>query len=122
MIRRHLKLNTAQRSTMLHVMHIVKIQLFVALSLLSSNLEAQVPAKLAFQNDRFAGLHFDFHANSNDTTIGETFSEAQVDSLLTLVSPDFIQVDTKGHLGISSYPTAVGNAPKKFRKDIMRIW
>lgn len=72
--------------------------------------------------DRFAGLHFDFHATLKDTTIGRTFTSEMIDSLLSLVKPDFIQVDCKGHPGISSYPTKVGHAPPHFDKDIMKIW
>jgi hypothetical protein len=71
---------------------------------------------------RFAGLHFDFHAGLNDNTIGETFTYEMIDSLLSIVKPDFIQVDCKGHAGITSYPTKVGNTPATFSKDIMKIW
>lgn len=71
---------------------------------------------------RFAGLHFDFHAQLADTTIGQTFTASMIDSLLSMVKPDFIQVDCKGHAGISSYPTKVGNTPPAFKKDIMKIW
>jgi hypothetical protein len=72
--------------------------------------------------DSFFGLHFDFHANLTDTTIGNTLTEGMVDSLLRLVKPDFIQVDSKGHPGVSSYPTKVGYAPKRFVKDPLRLF
>ena len=71
---------------------------------------------------RFAGLHLDFHAVLQDTTIGKTFTYGMIDSLLSITKPDFIQVDCKGHAGISSYPTKVGNTPPAFSKDIMKIW
>lgn len=74
------------------------------------------------EKPRFAGLHFDFHAGAQDTTIGKTFTYSMIDSLLTIIKPDFIQVDCKGHAGFSSYPTKVGNTPKAFSKDIMKIW
>ena len=70
----------------------------------------------------FFGLHFDFHASSTDSLIGQTFTPEMVDSLLTLVTPDYIQVDCKGHPGISSYPTKVGNPASGFVKDPMKIW
>lgn len=76
----------------------------------------------AAAKERFAGLHFDFHANLNDSGIGKTFTAAMIDSLLTIVKPDFIQVDCKGHAGISSYPTKVGIAAPAIDKDILKIW
>lgn len=32
-----------------------------------------------------------------------------IDSLLAVVKPDFIQVDSKGHPGVTSFPTKVAN-------------
>lgn len=78
--------------------------------------------KNRLNKDRFAGLHFDFHAVLGDTSIGKTFTPGLIDSLILMVKPDFIQVDCKGHDGISSYPTQVGNKPAHFDKDIMKIW
>lgn len=72
--------------------------------------------------DSFFGLHFDFHAGITDTLIGRTLTEGMIDSLLTLVRPDFIQIDSKGHPGVSSYPTKVGNKPKTFVKDPLRLF
>jgi hypothetical protein len=74
------------------------------------------------RSDSFFGLHFDFHANKNDSTIGKTLTAKMIDSLLTMVQPDYIQVDCKGHPGISSYPTKVGNAAPGFVKDPLKIW
>lgn len=45
-----------------------------------------------------------------------------IDSLLFIVQPDFVQVDCKGHIGLLSYPTKVGNSVARFEKDIMKIW
>ncbi len=95
----------------------MKIKALLFLTLLSSQLFGQVPDK-----DRFAGLHFDFHAGLGDKHIGETFTFEMIDSMLTIIKPDFIQVDCKGHAGITSYPTKVGNTPESFDKDIMKIW
>jgi hypothetical protein len=38
------------------------------------------------------------------------------------VRPDFIQIDCKGHPGISSYPTKVGFHVKGFEKDPLKLW
>ncbi|AUD03438.1 type 1 glutamine amidotransferase family protein [Spirosoma pollinicola] len=62
------------------------------------------------QSRRYFGLHFDFHAGVHDSLIGHNLSEHGLDSLLTAVKPDFIQVDCKGHPGVSSYSSNVTNA------------
>ncbi|MCC6289368.1 MAG: beta-galactosidase trimerization domain-containing protein [Chitinophagaceae bacterium] len=72
--------------------------------------------------ERFAGLHLDFHAAPGDSAIGKTFTYEMIDSMLSIIKPDFIQVDCKGHPGISSYPTKVGNPAPAFDKDILKIW
>ncbi len=68
------------------------------------------------------GLHFDFHAQLRDSVIGQTLTEGMVDSLLTRVRPDFIQVDCKGHAGLTSYPTEVGNPAGGFVKDPLKLF
>jgi len=72
--------------------------------------------------DRFFGVHFDFHANPDTRGIGKTLTVAGVDSMLDLVKPDFIQVDTKGHPGISSYPTTVGVAAPDIVQDPLKLF
>lgn len=94
-------------------------QFFLLLSVFYLNAGFAQPA---VPPDRFAGLHFDFHANLNDSAIGKTFTAAMIDSFLTICKPDFIQVDCKGHPGISSYPTTVGTPAPAIEKDIMKIW
>lgn len=75
-----------------------------------------------FSQERYAGLHLDFHAGLQDSGIGKHFSYELIDSMLQITKPDFIQVDCKGHPGISSYPTKVGNAAPAMDKDILRLW
>ena len=70
----------------------------------------------------FFGLHFDFHAESSDKQIGKTLTEGMIDSLLTAVKPDFIQVDCKGHPGYTSYPTKVGNQAGGFTQDPLKLF
>ncbi len=82
----------------------------------------QSDAQKLRRSESFAGLHFDFHADPQDSGIGKTFTYAMIDSLLRITKPDFIQVDCKGHPGISSYPTKAGNAAPALDKDIMRMW
>lgn len=72
--------------------------------------------------DGFFGLHFDFHASLDDKNMGETLTEGMIDSLLTAVKPDFVQIDCKGHGGISSYPTKVGTPVPSFAKNNLKLW
>ena len=73
---------------------------------------------------RFFGMHFDFHANSSDAQLGRNLSEQSLDSFLTAVKPDFIQIDCKGHPGVTSYPSRVPNATAApdFAKDPLAFY
>ncbi len=95
-----------------------KILLPLVAFALVTHLYAQ-PKKRA---DCFFGIHMDFHAGFADNQIGQTFTAATIDSFLTIVKPDFIQVDCKGHPGYSSYPTKVGSQTGGYTKDILKIW
>lgn len=83
---------------------------------------SQPSARTLSRKESFFGLHFDFHASAADTLIGNTVTEAMVDSLIRIVKPDFIQVDCKGHPGFSSYPTKAGIPARGFVKDPLHIF
>ena len=87
--------------------------------LLSYTALTQTPLR---RSESYFGLHFDFHATLQDTLIGKTCTDKMIDSLLIKVKPDFIQVDCKGHSGVTSYPTKVGNPPKRVEKDILKLF
>jgi len=87
-------------------MKILLASLFV---ITSFSLLAQ-PSAPSPDANRYFGLHFDFHAVATDSLIGRNLSERALDSLLAIVKPDFIQVDCKGHPGVSSYPSKVATA------------
>lgn len=72
--------------------------------------------------DRFFGVHFDFHATPDTREIGKTLKVQDVDLMLDQVKPDYIQVDTKGHPGISSYPTKVGVAAPDILLDPLKLF
>ena len=71
------------------------------------------------RKDCFFGLHFDFHATRETKGIGAFFDAEKLEEILQRVRPDFVQCDTKGHPGISSYPTKVGNPAPDMRGDIL---
>jgi hypothetical protein len=72
--------------------------------------------------DCFFGVHFDLHASEDIMDAGKTLTAEMIDTFLTVVRPDFIQVDCKGHPGISSYQTKVGYPVKGFDKDPLKLW
>ncbi|MBR4222893.1 MAG: alpha-L-fucosidase [Victivallales bacterium] len=60
------------------------------------------------RSDSFLGMHFDFHARPGET-VPSVYDPGSYIEALDAVKPDYIQCDTKGHPGLSSYPTKVGN-------------
>ncbi len=70
----------------------------------------------------FLGIHFDFHAGPDCTEIGKNTTRAMIDNVIDQVHPDYIQIDCKGHPGLSSYPTKVGNQAPGFVGDPLRLW
>jgi len=44
-----------------------------------------------------------------------------IDTMLEKGRPDFIQVDCKGHAGVSSYPTLVGQQAASYDKDPLAL-
>src|SRR5687767_4520388 len=70
----------------------------------------------------FFGFHFDFHATEKDKELGGRFDTDILKDFLKRTKPDFIQIDSKGHPGYSSYPTKVGYSANSFAKDPLRIW
>ena len=65
----------------------------------------------ASRKECFFGLHFDFHAMNGDE-VGSIIDIASIEEMLDATSPDMIQVDTKGHAGISSYMTRRAPTPR----------
>ena len=74
------------------------------------------------RSDCFFGLHFDFHADVDSVEIGKSITSEMIGSMLDSVKPDYVQCDCKGHRGVASYPSELGNAAPGFIKDPLRIW
>ncbi len=72
--------------------------------------------------ESFLGIHFDFHAGHDCTEVGKSVTREMIEGIIDKVRPDYLQCDCKGHPGISSYPTKVGNPAPGFVKDQLRIW
>jgi hypothetical protein len=74
------------------------------------------------RGESFFGLHFDRHLGREDRGIGRTLTAPMIESLLDAARPDFIQVDTKGHPGIASYPTRAGTPAAELEKDPLKLF
>ena len=84
--------------------------------------QTEKPKSKLRRADCFFGVHFDLHASEDITDAGKTLTAEMIDTFLLKVSPDFIQIDCKGHPGISSYPTKVGFHVKEFEKDPLKLF
>lgn len=73
------------------------------------------------RTDSSFGIHFDFHAERGDS-VAHIFKPDLTAKLLDIVKPDFVQCDTKGHPGLSSYPTIVGTRADSIKEDILKTW
>ena len=58
------------------------------------------------RKDSFLGIHFDFHSRGDKPVAPELGYDVAA-KMLDEVKPDYVQIDTKGHPGFSSYPTKV---------------
>ncbi len=72
------------------------------------------------REDSYFGIHFDFHATEEDI-VGIIYKPEIVAKALDRIKPDFVQCDTKGHDGISSYPTKIGNKGQ-IKHDVLKMW
>lgn len=77
--------------------------------------------KVKTRAESFWGVHFDRHSQLTDEHLGKTLTKGMVDSLLMAARPDYIQVDSKGHPGVSSYPTMVGQQAAGYDKDPLAL-
>jgi hypothetical protein len=83
--------------------------------------EPQNPPRLK-RADSFLGMHFDFHAGPDCKEVGKNTTPAMIENIIDLVHPDYLQIDSKGHPGYTSYPTKVGNPVPGFVGDPLRVW
>lgn len=74
------------------------------------------------RSESFLGIHFDFHASDDCHEIGRRTTPDMIEHIIKMVEPDYVQCDCKGHRGLSSYPTKVGNPAPGFVGDGLKIW
>ncbi|MBN1543113.1 hypothetical protein JW992_13305 [candidate division KSB1 bacterium] len=102
----------------------MKTRLFFAclLFFLAPQLFSAEPPKRLKRSESFLGIHFDFHARDSCIAIGKNVDRKMVEFIIDEVQPDYLQTDSKGHGGISSYPTHMGNPAPCIERDVLRIW
>lgn len=74
-----------------------------------------------WHEEAFFGIHYDLHANAQDTELGRELTAEHLRARLLMVQPDWIQVDCKGHPGYTSWPTMVGSTAPGVVQDQLRI-
>ena len=72
--------------------------------------------------ESFFGMHFDFHASTDNDSIGANTTAESIQKIIDETGPDYIQTDCKGHPGYASYPTSLGNAAPGVKADALKIW
>lgn len=72
--------------------------------------------------DSFFGIHYDFHCQTTDRDLGKRVTPAMVQAVIDRLKPDYIQIDCKGHPGVTSYPSRFGAQPRNFIRDPLKLW
>ena len=93
-----------------------------ALGVAGANRPVRVHDRILSRAESFFGVHFDFHAEMDDPELGGNTTPEKVREILGIIKPDYVEIDTKGHPGVSSYPTAVGNHAGRFARDPLKVW
>ena len=75
-----------------------------------------------WHEDAYFGIHYDLHANAQDTELGKELTPEHLRERLLRVRPDWVQTDCKGHPGYTSWPTKVGSTSPGVVKDALRIY
>ncbi len=97
--------------------------LFIGLSLTAPQAVAgdDAPKRLT-RAESFLGVHFDFHAGKDCMEVGKNTTRAMIENIIDRVKPDYLQIDCKGHPGLSSYPTRAGNPAPGIIGDPLKTW
>ena len=75
-------------------------------------------------DDRYFGLHYDFHAVAGDLDIGSHCGMDELVPMLKLMAPEFVQTDCKGHAGYTSWFSGIPEAavPPHLEYDALAQW
>lgn len=72
----------------------------------------------------YFGLHYDLHANENDTELGTQATPENLVPMFKQVGADFVQTDCKGHPGYTSWfsQTPTASIPPQLKADALQGW
>lgn len=72
----------------------------------------------------YFGMHYDLHAGTADTNLGERADPETLIPLLQLMNPQWVQTDCKGHAGYTSWYTQnpEGSISPGVKKDALAGW
>ncbi len=68
------------------------------------------------------GVHIDAHALQADTDLGRDVTYENLYASLSTINPDWVEVDSKGHPGFTTYYTKVGTQAPILHKDCLEIY
>ncbi len=88
---------------------------------LASECPLQKDLEMTWYENSFFNVHVDYHTRS-DARTGAGISRSILRQFLGAVQPDMIQVHSKGHPGIASYPTKVGQVSSAHQEDVLAIY
>ena len=74
------------------------------------------------RSNAYWGLHFDFHAIAATQGIGTRTTAEKIGAYLDATHPDYIQLDTKGHPGYTSFFSAYGDVAPGLEVDHLKIF
>ena len=77
-----------------------------------------------YGDDIWYGLHYDLHANPNDTDLGAHDDPRELAATLRLMNPQWVQTDCKGGAGLTSWRSQVKSASVApgLVGDALRTW
>lgn len=77
-----------------------------------------------YGDDKYFGLHYDFHAVKEDKDIGTRCGMDELVPMLRLMGPEFVQTDCKGHAGYTSWFSKLPEAsvPPGLTHDALAQW
>ncbi|MFW5877480.1 MAG: hypothetical protein ACOCUP_00060, partial [bacterium] len=105
-----------------HYFRLIILFIFISLPLQGQIINEEEFPPRKDREDCYFGIHFDLHVREANDQVGKSLTNEMIDTFLMHVQPDFVQIDCKGHPGISSYPTDIGFRAEKYIKDPMKIW
>ena len=82
------------------------------------------PRSRWYGKKQYFGLHYDLHAGETDTVLGTRCGLEELTAMLKAMNPDFVQTDTKGHAGYTSWfsKTKDASVPPHLTGDALKQW